>query len=272
MALINRITTEVVDTSLLKRNIPLTASLWMEELTWPEIRDRIEEGYVTVLVPTGGIEQNGPFVITGKHNKIVASMSEEIAKSLSKTLIAPVIPFVPQGLLDPPTGHMQYPGTFGVTEKTYYSLLRDITVSLRLDGFTNIVLLGDSGGNQEGLKKIEKDMNKKWKGTDTRVIFANDYYAKDRWSYNYLKEIGVAQIPDVHSAIRNDVHSDYHYESILAFINPEYIRYQDRADAGLDSINGVSLSPLAETVSNGNLLLDYRVKITVDELLGKLQR
>ena len=105
---------KVVDISLVERKIPLHNSLWMEELTWLEIRDRIDEGYNTVIVPTGGIEQNGPFVITGKHNKIVASIAESIAHSLGKTLIAPVVPFVPQGSISPPTGHMQYPGTFGI--------------------------------------------------------------------------------------------------------------------------------------------------------------
>lgn len=260
------------DLGLALRVIPIHNSILMEELTWLEIRDRISGGYDTVLVPTGGIEQNGPFVITGKHNKIVAKMAEEIANELGHTLVAPVIPFVPQGSLSPPAGHMQYPGTIGVSENTYYNLLRDITMSLKLDGFTNIVLLGDSGGNQKGLKRIEKDMNKEWKGSSTQVIYLSDYYANDKWSYKYLKEIGVEQIPDVNVAVRNDVHSDYHYESILAFINPVYVRYHERALVGQDYINGVALTPIQQTRHNGKLLIDYRVDISVKELMDRIKR
>jgi hypothetical protein len=36
------------------------APVYIEELTWTEIRDAIKAGKTTVILPTGGTEQNGP--------------------------------------------------------------------------------------------------------------------------------------------------------------------------------------------------------------------
>ena len=249
------------------RPIPIRENLWMEELTWMEVRDLVDSGYSTVILPTGGIEQNGPNVITGKHNKIVEVMSEVVARKLGQTLIAPVVKFVPEGNHNPPTGHMQYPGTLGLTEGTYRNMLREICLSLKLDGFQFIVLLGDSGGNQAGMEKVANELNKEWSSESSpRVIYSKDYYFRDEWSFNYLKSIGIHQLPDVKSAQRNDVHSDYHYESILAAANPHYIRAEERQENGTFSVNGVSLLPLSKTVENGMLLIEYRAQLTADDI------
>ena len=58
-------------------------------------------------------------MILGKHDYIVRHAAERIAGELGKTLVAPVISYVPEGAYDPPTGHMRFPGTIGVTEAAY---------------------------------------------------------------------------------------------------------------------------------------------------------
>jgi hypothetical protein len=50
------------------RPIEAGNSLWAEELTWMEIRDAVAAGTTTIIIGTGGIEQNGPYVAVGKHN------------------------------------------------------------------------------------------------------------------------------------------------------------------------------------------------------------
>jgi hypothetical protein len=50
------------------RPIAAHNSVWIEQLTWMEVRDAIRSGKTTVIVPTGGVEQNGPYPVTGKHN------------------------------------------------------------------------------------------------------------------------------------------------------------------------------------------------------------
>ena len=74
-------------------------------------RDTIAAGKTTVIVPTGGTEQNGPHIVLGKHNYLVKYKAGEIAKQLGNALVAPVMAYVPEGEITPPTGHMRFAGT-----------------------------------------------------------------------------------------------------------------------------------------------------------------
>ena len=40
------------------RPIDAVESLWTEELTWMEVRDAVKAGKTTILIGTGGLEQN----------------------------------------------------------------------------------------------------------------------------------------------------------------------------------------------------------------------
>ena len=72
-------------------------SIFLEDLTWTELRDEIGAGKTTIIVPIGGTEQNGPAMALGKHNRRVKLLSERIAVSLGNALVAPVIAYVPEG-------------------------------------------------------------------------------------------------------------------------------------------------------------------------------
>src|SRR3954471_8697749 len=93
-----------------KRPIEALDSVFIEELTWMEVRDALKAGKTTVIVATGGVEQNGPYLATGKHNYVLKATTEAIARKLGNALVAPIVPFVPEGDIEPPTGHMKYPG------------------------------------------------------------------------------------------------------------------------------------------------------------------
>ena len=98
-------------------------SVWIEDLTYMEVRDRIAAGATTAIVSTGGIEENGPFLATGKHNVILEALCPAIAEELGNALCAPIVPFVPEGNIDPPSGAMHFPGSFSVRDETYQALL-----------------------------------------------------------------------------------------------------------------------------------------------------
>ena len=66
-------------------------SVFIEELTWVEVRDAIKAGKTTIIFPTGGTEQNGPHMVLGKHNFIVKHAAGEIARRLGNALVAPVL-------------------------------------------------------------------------------------------------------------------------------------------------------------------------------------
>jgi hypothetical protein len=95
------------------------------------------------------------------------------------------------------------------------------------------------------------------------VHHIREYYEQDIWSYDYLKSLGIVQQPDVKSAQRGAHHDDYHYEAIVATVDPRHIRVDERKKAGLASIYGVSVVPVRKTVANGKKLIEYRAGITV---------
>ncbi len=145
---------EVEKMMAMPRPIDAVDSVWLEELTWLEVRDAMRAGKTTIIVPTGGMEQNGTYLATGKHNYVNRAMCEAIARKLGNALCAPNVVFVPEGSIDPPSGHMHYPGSISTGEATFQALLTDIANSLRVTGFEHIILLGDSGGNQRGMKEV----------------------------------------------------------------------------------------------------------------------
>ena len=132
--------------------------IFLEDMTWPEVRDALQRGRTTVIIPTGGTEQNGPHMVLGKHNFLVKYKAGEVAKRLGDTLVAPVVAYVPEGEINPPTGHMRFPGTITTPQDVYAKVLEFAARSFRQHGFKHIAFLGDSGGNQTGQKMVADEL------------------------------------------------------------------------------------------------------------------
>jgi creatinine amidohydrolase/Fe(II)-dependent formamide hydrolase-like protein len=238
-----------------RRPIEALDSVWVEELTWMEVRDAIKAGKTTVIVPTGGVEQNGPYLATGKHNYVLRATAEAIARKLGNALVAPIVAFVPEGDIDPPTSHMKYPGTISLTEDTYERLLIDICACFRTHGFENIVLIGDSGGNQTGMKAVAARLNAKWAGGKTRVHFIPEYYDYPGVT-SWLESQGIKQKPE-------GLHDDFVITAIMMTVDPTTVRMKQRIAAGKFRINGVELAPAEKTIEWGKKLVDFRAETTV---------
>jgi creatinine amidohydrolase len=264
------------------RPIEAAVSLWAEELTSMEIRDAIRAGTTTIIVGTGGVEQNGPYVAGGKHNYVLQTVLPYVARGIGSALIAPIVKFVPEGSIEPsPSGHMQYAGTISVEQATFEALLTDICRSYKAHGFLDIVLIGDSGGNQTGMGKVADALNRKWSGERARVHYLREYYDEDRWSYSYLKSLGITQIdrtpppgqPQERPADwRNGIHDDIYYEAQIAVQDPKLIRMDQRLKAGLFSLHGVDLAPINRTIEIGQKLAAYRAEITTKAFRASQRR
>ena len=152
------------------------ASVFLEELTSPELAAAIRAGKTTILVPIGGTEQNGPHMVLGKHNVRAKILAGRIAQELGNALVAPVIAYVPEGGVNPPTGHMRYPGTITVPSDVYRKVLDSAARSFRLAGFRDIVFLGDSGDYQKDNEIVARQLNREWAGTPVRVYAIAEYY------------------------------------------------------------------------------------------------
>lgn len=237
------------------RPIPARDTLWLEELTWLEVRDALKAGKATVLIPTGGVEQNGPFLAAGKHNYILRATSEAIARKLGNALIAPVVPFVPEGDIHPPTGHMLYPSTISIREETFERLLTDIAESLKQHGFLHMILIGDSGGNVKGMAAVASRLTRRWttgKATIHHIPEYYDYAAVKTW----LEKQGVQQTDD-------GIHDDFAITSQMMVVDPTTVRMKERMQAAKFTINGIPLAPPEKTIMWGKRVVNYRADLTV---------
>src|SRR5436190_8879943 len=200
-----------------RRLVGAVDTVFVEEMTWMEVRDALRAGKTTVIVPTGGVEQNGPYLATGKHNYVLRATTEAIARKLGDALVAPIVGFVPEGDIDPPTSHMKYPGTISLTEDTYQRLLTDICACFRTHGFARIVMIGDSGGNQKGMKEVADKLDAKWAGGKTRVHFIPEYYdypGVTKW----LAGQGIKQVSE-------GIHDDFAITAIMMTVDPTTVRF-----------------------------------------------
>ena len=249
------------------RPIDIGKSLWTDELTWMEIRDLIASGYTQVIVPTGGIEQNGPFLSTGKHNVILEAACPAIAKKLGNTLCAPIIKFVPEGSIEPPSGAMRFPGSISLRAETYRMLLDDIASSLKQTGFKNIIFIGDSGGNQTGMEIVAKKLNQRWSGSGVLAHYIPDYYNPGWGEIERFTE----EVLGVTETSNDGHHDDIWVTAMMMVTDPEQVRYQQRIDAGLASINGVEITPIDKTIELGRKMQEFRAEFTATAIRKAMQ-
>ena len=149
----------------------------LQDLTWTELRDAIAAGKITAIVPIGGIEQSGPYIALGKHDARALALSQRIATELGNALVAPVVSYVPEGQISPPTSHMRFPGTITVPTDVFEQTLESIAGSLKAAGFRNVVFLGDHGGYQDAIRAVTARLTKAWAGGPARAFAPPEYYA-----------------------------------------------------------------------------------------------
>lgn len=235
-------------------------SVFMEELTSPEIRDKIKAGATTVIIPTGGTEQNSRHMATGKHNMIVKYTSGEIAKQLGNALVAPVIAYVPEGNIEPPEGHMKFAGTISLKRDTYAALLTDAATSLKQHGFKLICFIGDSGGNQEIQKYLADKLSDDWKSSGVRVLQVSDYYdnnGQDKFVESLKIPIGIAS-----------AHAGFEDTSELMAVNASAVRPQLFAKNTKENFatSGSDGDSTLASAEYGKYLLDLKIAVAVNQI------
>lgn len=243
------------------------ATVILEELTWTEVRDLIRGGATTIIVPTGGTEQNGPHMAIGKHNVRVKALSAAIARALGGTLVAPVLAYVPEGGLTPPTGHMRYPGTVTVPEPVFEGVLEAAARSFAVQGFRDIVFLGDSGGNQAGQAAVARRLNRAWAGAPTRAHAIDAYYhASTAGGRALLRSRGYSD-----AEIGN--HAGALDTSLMLAVDPSLVR-QDRLRAapGPGAWEGADGNPSRASAELGRAAVEDIVTQTVEAIRRSLAR
>lgn len=170
-------------------------SVFLEELTWPQVEQRVHEGATTILVPLGGTEQNGPYMVLGKHNTRARLLAQRIAERLGNTLVAPVVSYVPEGSIDPPSAHMRFAGTISIPETAFAGLLEGAARSFKRHGFRNVYFLGDHGGYQSIEESVARKLDREWAADPScRVHALTEYYRVTETAYvDALKHEGYSE-------------------------------------------------------------------------------
>lgn len=245
------------------RPIDAVDTVFITDMTWMEVRDAMKAGKKTVIISTGGLEQNGPYLVSDKHNVVLRATTSAIARKLGNALVGPIIPFVPEGKIDPPDLHMLYPTTVSVTEETYRKLVSEICQCYRSHGFEKIMLIGDSGGNQDGLKAVEAELNASWKDGKCRVYYIPEYYNyKDVGPW--LESQGIKQKDE-------GLHDDFGMTAQMLAVDPSSVRMKERIAAKKFKINGLDLAPVDKTIAIGKKIIEFRAQATVDAFDAQLK-
>ena len=240
------------------------SSVFIEELTTQEVSAALKAGKTTLLVPIGGTEQNGPHMAIGKHNTRAKALAGKIAASLGNALVAPVLAYTPEGNIDPPTEHMGFAGTISISEDAFKNILLGTARSFKKHGFTDVVLLGDSGNYQKALAAVAAQFNREAGNREapksaTRVHYIADYYRSTQTNYlAVLKAKGL-------SAAEIGTHAGSADTSLLMAIEPSMVRPERFAEAARGGwATGTLGDPRASSAANGQMGVDAVVKITVE--------
>jgi creatinine amidohydrolase len=226
---------------------------YIEEMTWTEIRDAMADGHTTVIVPIGGTEQNGPHMVMGKHNYVITFAARELAAELGNALVAPTVAWVPEGSYDRP-GFGDKPGVITNPSPSYDHLLEAAARSLESHGFTEIVFIADSGGDQAGMEAVAEALNAEWGAEGAKVFALVDYYEKGqeysrawlRATYGYdMETIGT------HAGITDT--------SAVMYVFAQGIRNDLRMPFGGDPDAGVTGDPTLASVEIGRMVVRFKV-------------
>jgi hypothetical protein len=249
------------------RTIEGINTVWIEDLTQPEFRDMIRDGYTTVLIMTGGVEDNSANLAMGKHNINNKLHGEMIARKLGKTLVAPLVTLEPGN-----PGANVTPGRAGpmITQATYRALLFDMGNYLRSMGFTQIYYLGDSGGNAGGMRFAADTLTKLHSGSAQPVYFKHvaEYYNHTSHVQPFIQnELKIPeQIRIGSSQGSSGLHEELSIDATMALIDPQSIRFEQRVKAGQAEINGIKFESLDWLLDIGRKVADLRVTVTVDAI------
>ena len=238
---------------------PLPDRVFLEELTWVEVRELVKAGRATVIVPTGGTEQNGPHVALGKHNAIVRHTAAEIARRLGDAVVAPVLPYTPEGSIQPATGHMPFAGTISLPPPQFEAALEAIVRSLAAHGFTTICLLGDSGDSQQSQAAVAARLDAEWRGR-VRVIQVGDYYYANG-QMEWLEGQGESKAAiGTHSGIRDT--------SETMAVRPDMVRPDRMARDGgrFGEPTGVAGDPTRASAERGERLLALKIETALRQI------
>jgi creatinine amidohydrolase len=224
-------------------------SLFLEELTWTEVRDAIAAGVNVAIVPTGGTEKNGFHMIMGKHNVHSKAGAKLMAERLGNALVLPVIKYVPEG-----QATEQTPGVLSCRDACFENQVLAAGRSMRAHGFKEILLIGDNGGNQNGLRAAAEKLNAEFAGSDVKAYALTDFYEKGHeWLEAYLMAAYGWTLDQIGS------HAGIQDTSQMMYVNPSGIRVDQLSHSEVErEAASTSGDPTKSTPEFGRMGIEFK--------------
>jgi creatinine amidohydrolase len=204
------------------------------------------------LIYNGGTEQRGPQAVLGGHTLMARRTGAEIARRLGNALLAPILPF------SPAAGHLKplWPGTVDLPADLYARVNEAVVASMVVNGFRNVVLMGDHGGGQKELADLAHRLDAKYRPRGVHVLFCGAVYKKAQDDFN-------AWLKQNHYPL--STHAGIPDTSLLLYLGGDtYIR-RNKLAAG-DGKNGISGDARPATAELGKRYFEIRVQAAVEEI------
>lgn len=108
-------------------------SVWMQELTWEDVRDYLQKEDI-VIIPAGTIEEHGPAGPLGVDAYAAIMLAEDSARK-TNVLVTPPLWFGDS------LHHSAFPGTISLKPTTFIEVTKDICRNLAKTGFKKIIII-----------------------------------------------------------------------------------------------------------------------------------
>ncbi len=243
---------------------PLVAqrSVYIEDLTWPEVQQAIQSGKTSAIIYTGSTEQNGPHMAIGKHNFIARWVAGAIAIKLGDALVYPTLPFAPTGDALKRTAHMRFPGSVTLTPQTYRSVVHDVALSAIDAGFHNVFIMGDHGDGQEVLGAVANELDAEWKPKGVRVFYVPDLYFEEKQQAHAYEASHGLPTHDVHAGT-DDTSELMALDGQHRWIRTEKLAPSEGAQTARTGVDG---DPTKATAALGDIFLQYKIDDAVSQI------
>lgn len=142
----------------------MPASRRLEDITWTDVSDLLDQGTRTIIVMTASMEQHGPHLPTMTDTAIGYAVGDRVAELLGDALLAPV---VRPGCSD---HHLAFPGSLSIPEPLFIETVAHYVRSLAPHGFTRFVLLSAHGGNFTPLEKAAARLREEYAGRGVEIL------------------------------------------------------------------------------------------------------
>jgi len=237
-------------------------SVFIADLTWPEVKQAIAGAKTTAIYFAGSTEQNGPHMAIGKHNFIARWVAGAIAIKLGDALVYPTLPYAPTGDAVKRTAHMRFPGSVTLTPQTYRSVVHDVALSAIDAGFRNVFIMGDHGDGQDVLGAVANGLDAEWKPKGVRVLYVPDLYFKEKQQAHAYETSHGLPTHDVHAGT-DDTSEMMALDGQHRWIRTDKLAPSEGAQTARTGVDG---DPTKASAELGDVFLQYKVDNAVNQI------